>query len=486
MEPHKAHYVSGMMLSAGGNLAGMAASLVTIMAAARLLSKDDMGAFFLVMVVVQCVSLLSDFGLKNTAIKSLSSLPTESVEFIQTARFLLTMTVIMSFIACVGLWPVLLLLKSLWPFESFHEQLAYIAPIAFLAAVLQIATSLLVGAKELRKFAAVSAGIEVLRAIVSTGGLMAGWGVGALLWGMILSRIVGIGAIWVSIPSLFVPAFSHPRKAEFFRFGGWLYGGSLMSVMIVRGSDVILTTYMGTVALAVYTAALQIPTVLQRVFEAMRPALLGYVAAHQDREGAQQIEVIRIVTAALAVAATLLVTVSGPLMVLLYSEKYRDGIPIMQALSVWMAFALVTYLYSVVLIGTGRPKRAFLLTVPQFVGMAVATPLLVPQYGGLGAATALIATAVLGNLAGAKLLAGNDRSMRYVLLSNFVRTAIPLVLFLGIVSLTKVSFFSMVWLGGATLASLIVLKVITTNDIVTVRAAVLGMVGKALARPSPV
>ena len=198
MESHKAHYLSGMMLSAGGNVAGMAASLVTIMAAARLLSKDDMGAFFLVMVVVQCVSLLSDFGLKNTAIKSLSSLPAESGEFILTARFLLTMTVATSFIVCLGLWPLLPFLKSLWPFESFHQQLAYIAPIAFLAAVLQIATSLLVGAKELRKFAAVSAGIEVLRAMISTGGLMAGWGVGALLWGMILSRIFGIGIIWAS------------------------------------------------------------------------------------------------------------------------------------------------------------------------------------------------------------------------------------------------------------------------------------------------
>ena len=67
MEQSKARYLSGVALSVGANMAGMGASLVTIMVAARLLSKDDLGAFFLVMVVVQFVALISDFGLKNTA-----------------------------------------------------------------------------------------------------------------------------------------------------------------------------------------------------------------------------------------------------------------------------------------------------------------------------------------------------------------------------------------------------------------------------------
>jgi O-antigen/teichoic acid export membrane protein len=486
MEQSKAHYVSGIILSAGANLAGMAASLVTIMVAARLLTKDDLGAFFLVMVVVQCVALLSDCGLKNTAIKSLSSLPVQSSEFVQTARYLLTLTVTASLASCLSLWPVMPFLKSLWPYESFHGQLVYIAPIAFLTAVQQIVTSLLVGAKELKRLSAMSVGIEVLRAIISTGGLMAGWGVNALLWGMVLSRIVGIGAIWASMPSLFVFTFRHPRKADLLKFGGWLYGGSLMSVLIVRCSDVILTTYMGTVALAIYSAAMQVPTVLQRVFEATRPALLGYVAAHQDRDGGQQIEAIRMVTAVLAVATTLLMAISGPLMTLLYSEDYQAGVSIMQALSVWMAFSLVNYFYSIILIGAGLPKQAFLLTVPQLVVMVVSAPLLISQYEGFGAAMALIATAFLGNVVGAKLVAGNDRGTWYVLLMNFARAASPLLLFLVIASLEKLSFFSMVCLSGVTLALLIALRVITTNDIIALRVAFSEMFGQVLVRPTPV
>ena len=486
MEHSKAHYLSGILISAGGNLIGMAASLVTIMVAARLLSKDDIGAFFLVMVVVQCMALLSDFGFKNTAIKYLSSLPAQSSEFIKTARYLLTLTVATSLVSCLALWPLAPLLKSLWSYESFYGHLVYIAPIAFLTTVLQIVTSLLVGAKELKRLSALSAGIEVLRAVISTGGVIAGWGVSGLLWGIIISRVVGIGAIWASMPSLFVFTFRHPRKADLLKFGSWLYGGSLMSLLIVRCSDVILATYMGTVALAVYSAAMQVPTILQRVFEAMRPALLGYVAAYRDCEASQQTETIRIVTAVLAVAATLLMAISSPLMTMLYSEEYQEGIPIMRALSVWIAFALVNYFYSIVLIGTGRPKSAFVLTVPQLIVILVSTPLLIPHYEGLGAAMALIATAFLGNVVGAKLIAGTDTHMWYAILLNFVRAAIPVLLFLTIAALVKLSFFSMVGLSGATLALLIALRVITTNDIITLRVALSGILGHASVCPTPV
>lgn len=486
MEQHKTQYVSGIILSAGGNLAGMLASLVTIMVAARLLSKDELGAFFLVMVVVQFVSLFSDLGLKNTAIKALSSLPPQSFEFAKTAHYLLTITVATSVVACLALWAVSPLLNSLWAYESFQHHLFFAAPIAILTAVFQIVTSLLVGGKEFKKLSVLSVGIEVLRAIFSTTGLVMGWGISSLFWGMIVSRVVGIGAIWASLPAFFAFTLRHSQKAEFFRFGGWLYGGSLMSVLVVRCSDLILATYTGTVALAIYSAAMQIPATMQRVFETIRPALLGYVATYQDTYRRQQVEAVRIVTAVVAVATTILIPLSGPLMALLYSDSYVEGIPIVQALSVWVAFALVNYFYSITLIGTGLPKGAFLLTVPQLLIMIISAFLLVPQYGGWGAAMALVVTAFLGNIVGAKIVAGDDRKTWYALLIIFVRAAAPLLLFLMIISHVKFSFFSLMSLSGAILGLLIVLRVVTVNDIYALRSSLSEMIGRLSARPTSV
>jgi len=482
MEQSKAHYLSGIILSAGANLAGMAAALVTIMVAARMVSKDELGAFFLVMVVVQFVALFSDFGLKNTAIKALSSLPPQSAEFIQTARYLLTMTVATSVVSCLVLWSVMPCLKSLWPYESFQGYLVFAAPIAVLTAVLQIVTSLLVGGKEFKRLSLLSVGVEALRATLSTGGLMLGWGVNSLFWGMIVSRVVGIGTVWMTMPALFSFGFQHPRRAEFLKFGGWLYGGSLLSVGMVRCADAMLTTYMGMAALAVYSAAMQIPTALQRVFESMRPALLGYVAAHHDGSDRQQAETMRILTAALSVATIVIIVLSGPLMTVLYSEQYTGGILIMQTLSVWMAFSLINYFYSIILVGRGQSREAFLQTVPQLLIMLWSTSLLVPLYEAVGAASALVITAFLGNLIAAKIVAGDDRNAWWMLTMIFVRAAVPLLLFLVIVSQMKLAFSSLMILGGAMLAVLIMLKVLKTSDIAAVRIVISGMVGQAPVR----
>jgi O-antigen/teichoic acid export membrane protein len=478
MEKNKAQYLFGVVLSGGGNLLGMAASLVTIMVAARLLSQDELGAFFLVMLVAQFTALFGDIGLKNTAIKTLSVLPAESTEFIQTSRFLLTVTFATSLLACLAVSLLMPLLTALWPYQNFQDHTAYVAPVALLTTGLQIVMSLLVGARLFGRLSIMSAGVEILRALLSTGGLLAGLGVSSLLWGMIVSRIIGIGAVWVMMPALFALAFRHPQRAELLKFGGWQYGCSLVSVIMVRASDAILTTYLGTAALAVYSASMQVPGVLQRVFESIRPALLGYISAQPTTQVNPQIAAVRILTALLAVAATLLITLSGPLMTVLYSEKYESGVNIMQALSVWAAFTIINYLFSIILIGNGQSRKAFLLTLPQLFTIVISTSLLVPRYEGLGAAIALITTSFLGNIIGARLVAGDDKSTGHELTMVFLRAAAPLLLLLIAVLQLKDSFPLLVGFACITIVLLVTFKTITLNDIKTLRAAVTGMAGR--------
>ena len=482
MEKDKTQHLLGIVLSGGGNLLGMAASLVTIMVAARLLSQEELGAFFLVMLVAQFTALLGDIGLKNTAIKTLSVLPETSFEFIQTSRYILTVTMATSLIACLVVSLIMPSLALLWPYQEFQSHTSYIAPIAILTTGLQLVMSLLVGAKKFKKLSMLSAGIEIFRALLSTGGLLAGLGISSLLWGMIVSRLIGIGAIWVSMPSLFAVTIRHPQSAELLKFGGWLYGCSLVSIIMVRASDAILTTYMGTAALAVYSAAMQVPSVLQRVFESIRPALLGYISAQETGSENPQIAAVRIVTALLAVAAAFLIALSKPLMTMLYSEKYEGGVTIMQALSVWAAFTIINYLFSIILIGNGQSRRAFFLTLPQLAMIIISTGLLVPLYEGFGAAIALIATAFLGNIIGARLVAGNDKSTGRMLTMVFLRAAAPLLFFLFVVLYTKPSFLLLIGLTTITIALLIAFKVVTPKDINTLRSAISGLAGRGSVR----
>lgn len=484
VEQNKTIHLNGILLSVGGNLVGLITSLGTIMIAARMLSKEDLGTFFLVMVVVQFVALFSDLGLKNTAIRTLSSLPVGSMQFTEATRYLLTITICASIVGCFVLWSAMPVIKSIWPYQVFHNQLIYVGPIAIVTAMFQIITSILVGGKHFKKLSAVIAAMEILRAMISVAGLIAGLGVSSLFWGMIISRLIGIGVVWVAMPSWFALSFGYERSADLFKFGGWLYGGSLISASMVRCSDAILTSHLGPAALAVYSAAMQIPAVMQRIFETTRPALLGYVTTYHGTYEKQQVEAVRILTAVLAVAATVLITLAGPLMTLLYSEQYANGIVIMQALTLWAVLAIVNYFYSVVLIGKGQPRRAFVLTVPQLSIMLVSAPLLVPQYGGFGGAIALIITAFLGNLIGAKIIAGDDNEMWSALVSNMIRAAGPLLLLLVVVTQVTLSVFSSACLAGLMLATLFSLRVITTADVNALRVVLSRLIGRISIRPT--
>ena len=97
----------------------MVAALVTIALAVRLTSKEEIGAYFLIMVVAQFGAILGDVGLKNTAIKTLSvSLPADAAH---TARFLVTATLISSLATALVVTIALPLVTQLWPYPEFRE-----------------------------------------------------------------------------------------------------------------------------------------------------------------------------------------------------------------------------------------------------------------------------------------------------------------------------------------------------------------------------
>lgn len=474
MTQEKPQYLVGILMSGGANLFGMVASLITVMVAARLLSQDELGAFFLVMLLAQCTALFGDIGFQNTAIRTLSSLSVSSTNFTHTSRYIMTIAVLTSLAASLGVICLLPFMTSFWPYRHFQDNAVLAAPVAFLTTIIQVLMALLVGTRQFRRLSILSAGMESLRAILSIGGLLVGFGVSSLLWGMIISRLIGISLMWTWMPVVFIPQFHHSQHSQILKFGGWLYGCSMMSVAMVRTADTLLTTYLGPAALAVYSAAMQVPSVLQRVFESIRPTLLGYISSQENAGTNPQTRLIRMMSALLAVAATGLIWLSRPLMTLLYSEKYAVGVHIMQALSVWAVFTVINYLYSVILIGSGQSKRAFLLTVPQFVAILIAATILVPRYQGFGAAVALLVTAFVGNMAGAWLL-GVEGTERQELVVGFLRVAVPLLVCLSLVVNVPPSFTMEFSFACLTIILLVASGAVTKDDVKAFRAMLVGM-----------
>lgn len=450
----------------------MVAALVTMVMAARLTTKEELGVYFLVMMVSHFAAIAGDLGLRNTATKMLSS--SEPSDVIETARFFVTIAFISSLITAMLVMVSLPFLETLWPYPEFRKYAWLGIPLSFLAINFQMVNSLLVGAGKFRELSTLGVGAEILRAVFSVSVLLYGFGVAGLLWGMILSRVFGIGLAWRLLPEQFGLVLRHPAALGIFKFGGWMYGSSLLSVVMVKASDTILATYMGAASLAIYSTSMQLPSALLRLFDSIRPVLLGYASSRENTGTDLLVESIRIGAGVLAVAATFLIGIADPLMTLLFSNAYSGGINIMQALCVWTAISIVNYYFSINLVGTGHPQKAFVLIIPQVIISIVAALWLVPLFQGLGAAMALIITSLLGNFIGAWVAAGRNGALVLSLNASHLRAAIPLLLLLGAVSTIDYSAPLMVVMVGATLAFLVLLRAVTYQDARQLCCAVVG------------
>jgi O-antigen/teichoic acid export membrane protein len=476
MIEEKSRYITGMLLSAGANLLGMAASLITIMVAARVLTKEQLGAFFLVFMVTQLASVLGDFGMRNTAIQKLSKI--NEMELKAISRFFFTISLLSSIFVLIAVVVILPLLYRIWPYTEFERHAWYGAPIAFLMINFQMASSLLIGARRFGVLSAVNGGIEISRAVLSVSFLLAGFGIAGLLWSLIFSRIIGIGLIWLSIPSQFGIKFRHPNSQEMLKFGGWLYGASVISVITQRTADILLASLLGPAALAIYSTAMQLPRTLQRVFESIRPVLLGYVSSKVHSGASLLISESRVISGMLAVGATFLIAFSEPLLTLLYSQNYISGVDIMRVLSFWIAVSIVSYYLILSLIGKGRARAAFIFTLPQLLLMLLSTVLLVPQFKGVGAAVALAVTALSGNVIACHLLAAKDSSLFRILISTLLRAFVPPGLMCLIVILINDTFLINIALLVATIGILFMLGAITSNDIKNIAFAIIQSINR--------
>lgn len=448
----------------------MAASLFTLMFATRVLSKEEIGAYFLVMVIVQFAVSLGDIGLRNAAIKFLSQ--AKAGEVVTVSRYLLTINGIASGLACLILALILPFLTKLWPSATFSEFAWHSIPITFLTINFQLGLAILAGHKHFRPMSSITAVVEIFRMIISLGALYFGFGASALLMCMLLSRVVGIALVWRTVPSCMRPVFRHQRAGEILKFSKWMYGASLMSVVNMRAADAVLTSHLGTIALASYSTAMQIPSMLQKIFESIRPVVMSYVSSLKLETAHASIATSRLLAGLLAIGAALLIALAHPLVVLIFSSRYEGSVPIMQVLTAWIAIGTVNYYISITLIGMGKSRKVFLLSIPQFFVMLISCFLLVPTYQGLGAAVSLTITALAGNVIGCWMLAGGSLGLFGTLNLAQLKSIVPLLLFLVIVLFVKpilpIALIFLIIMMGI----LLLLKSITFADLIFIRSQI--------------
>lgn len=394
--------VSGLAAAVIAQALAMLSSLLIVMLASRTISQEQLGGYFLGLIVIQFTVAIGDVGLRNAAIKFLSN-PDHSPDSTFPA-YVLTIGACRALVAGGILWATMPWISRLWPVlgDAVFRQMVVV--VSALTILQQVAIAISASRKQFVVMGKVSIIAEALRFPATVALLYAGAGAPSLLVGIALARL---SVIWGFVRRnrdliSFVPR--HPRARELFHFSGKLYGASLISVMSVRAAEVFVASKLGAAPLAVYSAAGQIPQAMARLFEAMRPALIGVASqSSSDHSGSVQ-TLIRLVIASCGPIAVLLIYFADEIVVTAFSADYRGGGNILVLLAAWMCSHLTVYAYTISLTGEGSGRAVIALQAVQAVAILILLSLVVERYEAVGAAASLLVASAIGNGTGIFLL----------------------------------------------------------------------------------
>lgn len=452
----------GLFLTLASNFAGLASSLVVVGVGSRMLSKEEMGGFFMAMVVALFAGSIADLGLRNGVIRVLSV--SGSMYERSAMPYLVTWGAISSIATCVILAAAASTVAHFSPSSMYVSALSWGGLAAFAMSNWQMAVSVLVGQQRYRELSLLSLAVEALRIVMSLVLILLLGGAGALIMGIVLSRLIGYWLFCARSQGQVFCCFSTRNSKELLRFSAWSYGSAVVSVFTGRLPDFVLNSQFGPAVLATYSTAMQIPLLMNRGYESIRPVVMGYVASRDESANSVVMRGSRTIAGSLAIAALAIMLTADKVVPLIFSVRYVDSVPIAVILSIWVVVGLTNYFVSTALLGAGKSQIVFLFSAIQLPLMALLCATIVPLYGAFGAAESLVLTAIIGNLLYAYTFAENAPEVAAALFRLLPGVHVPLLSFAYAMIAIQLSLPERIAAAAFSIAVMVALKGIDVGE----------------------
>ncbi|MES9906410.1 MAG: oligosaccharide flippase family protein [Sedimenticola sp.] len=379
-------YIKGGLWAVSCNIFVLFSSLILIMLAVRHLEKSQIGLYFLVLIIIQMGAALSDVGFRSTIIKFGSEAKDEGIKK-HTVDFVLTTALMVSLLISFLVYYLNAPISNILAIEAIRTHKLDIAILVLLMSIYQLLMSALAAYKLFKFMSLTSASTELLKTILSIVMLYQGYGIYALIIPLGISRISAILVVMLKIKMGL--RFTCKGYRQVYSQGGWLYTSSIISIVSAKISEIIITSTLGPAMLAIYSSALQVPQLTQKLFESVRPVLLSLFSTKKLEDFSEIITVNRWFTFILCFVGILIVTTSDHLVMIMLTDAYLNSVPVMKILSCWMVLSLINYLQVINMIGNNKASVVFSIACIQ---LAVVVPLsfyLVSAIGLEGAAISI-------------------------------------------------------------------------------------------------
>jgi O-antigen/teichoic acid export membrane protein len=373
----------------------------------RLLEPEAFGVMAVTTAVLSWLSMLSDFGVKPSIIRSKHGTEAGFLATARTVQLIRGVALSLLLASFAGALP-LLRAAGFVPVQSVYADSTLPLFLLVVAAATAVAgfDSIRVILKErdliMRPVVQLELGSQVVTVATIAGLALLGFGGTSLVLGSaagIVTRTAG-SYLLVDGPS---PGFGIDREylRELLGYGKWLIVASFFGFLINRGGEMILGYYIDHTQFSLYAIGAMwvttAKTVMQQVVQKIAFPAFAEVARERPEDRTQIYYRARLVLDGAALVCFLAAYfLSEPVFELLYSEKYVGVGHFVRLSSIGLLLVPYTLLSTLVL-SDGDSRRFAVLTLIPGLAMAFGVPLIF-SYGGLNLAIMYVASVRLFSL----------------------------------------------------------------------------------------
>jgi O-antigen/teichoic acid export membrane protein len=371
---------------------GKLLNLVTLSILAHLLVPENFGIVGLATVVIEYLWVFRDLGLGAAIIQR-----KESVEESANTAFILNI------VAGIALTALTVLLAPFAAQFFREEQVTLVMRWLSLTFVLNSFGSvhyvLLQRDLDFKKKMVPDLGNTVVKAIISIGLALAGFGVWALVIGQLVGTAVAALLVWVIVPWKPQLTWNTNIAKELFRYGASIMGVNLLGVWVDSFDYLIIGRVYAAASLAIYTLAYRLPEMLViNILWTLTAVLFPTFSSFQDERDALKkvfLSVVRYVELFVIPLCMGMFVAADPIIRVVFGEQWGESIPILRVLSLYALVVSIGFNAGDIYKAVGRPDILLKVAMP-IAGIRIISLLVGAQFSLFGVAVAHLVAAIIG------------------------------------------------------------------------------------------
>ena len=373
--------------------------LLTTSILARLLSKDDFGLVAIAVVAINFLAVIKDLGLGLALIQRRDDVN-------EAANAVFTINLILGFVLSAIAISFAPLFASYFKDPMVIPVLRWLGVSFAINAIGSVHNILLIRELDYRRKFIPDMGNTMVKAAISIGLALGGYGVWALVFGQISGALASVVLVWIILPWRPRLTFNKKITGTLMKFGASIIGEDIITVVIDNLDYIIVGRLFGLAQLSIYTLAYRLPEMLViGNLWVMAGVAFPAFSSIQDRPDEMRrgfLTSVRLIELIIAPICFGLLIAADPIVRVLFGDQWLEVIPLLRVLAIFAWIYSLGYHVGDIYKAIGRPDILLKLSLFMLI-ILIPAFIIGTQFGLIGIAWGHLIAVLIERIVGLQI-----------------------------------------------------------------------------------